>query len=148
MFHREWHQDWFPFWQLSTHHKPPARDLLACSPHLDPSVVLFSFYSLQLCIFYFASSSFTHNSFLPILPCAFSFAVGKSHHLSSKSQLRFPQWHEILKCIYWCIELLTNPLVELKDLLGHQLKELCTRCSKITLHCIYYIIIFIYGKEH
>lgn len=42
----------------------------------------------------------------------------------------------------------TNPLVELKDLLGYQLKELCTRLSKITV--VLYILYnnFIYGKEH
>ena len=51
--------------------------------------------------------SVTHNSFLPILLCAFSFAMGKSHRLSSKSQLHFPQWHEMLLFLFLFIYFLT-----------------------------------------
>ena len=142
---------------VTTHHKPPAGGLLACSPHLDPSVVLFhftlfsfvSFTLLPLLSVQLSSVaqscptlcdpmnrstpglpvhhqlpeftqtqrplsqwchpllSVTHNSFLPILLCAFSFAMGKSHHLSSKSQLHFPQWHEMLLFLFLFIYFLT-----------------------------------------
>lgn len=60
---------------LTVIHPPQttSQGFLACSPHLDPSVVLFSFYSLQLCIFYFASSSLSHSEFFPPYPslCVF-----------------------------------------------------------------------------